>query len=53
MYVRLQMTSGIRVLDNLPTSACTVTIDGNGECLLMVGDLRVHQCIDRDFVSTT
>lgn len=46
------MTSGIRVLEDLPTSACAVTIEGNGECILLVGDFRVHQRIDRDFVST-
>ncbi|KAH9402111.1 hypothetical protein TYRP_016685 [Tyrophagus putrescentiae] len=46
------MTGGIRVLEDLPTSACAVTIEGNGECILLVGDFRVHQRIDRDFVST-
>lgn len=45
------MTNGIRLLEQLPTSSCTVIIDNDGECRLIVGDFRANQCIDKNFVS--
>ncbi|XP_075680599.1 uncharacterized protein LOC113791544 isoform X2 [Dermatophagoides pteronyssinus] len=44
------MTNGIRLLEQLPTSSCTVIIDNDGECRLIVGDFRANQCIDKNFV---
>ena len=39
------------MVDDLPSSTCVVTIDGTGECVLIQGDLRVHEKIDSQFVS--
>ncbi|XP_046914099.2 uncharacterized protein LOC124494872 isoform X2 [Dermatophagoides farinae] len=44
-------TTNIRSLKQLPTPSCTVIIDAQGECRMVVGDFRANQCIDKNFVS--
>lgn len=44
-------TTNIRSLKQLPTPSCTVIIDEQGECRMVVGDFRANQCIDKNFVS--
>ncbi|XP_054161027.1 pseudouridine-5'-phosphate glycosidase-like, partial [Oppia nitens] len=47
----LKNPNGIEISDEIPTSSCTVIVDGNGECRLVVGDLRCHQLITKQHIS--
>lgn len=44
-------TKGIKVVPDIPTAQCTVVLDSNGECKLLLGEMDIHKKITPDMVS--
>ncbi|CAG2161591.1 unnamed protein product [Oppiella nova] len=47
----LKNPKGVLISETIPTSSCSVIMDGKGECGLLVGDMRAHQLITKQHVS--